>query len=153
MAKRKQSKNRKQVKRQTRHFQLRTEHPIDQHVKEILDYKRAQRSEVTAIRDGVRLLWALENGDLDVLFTMFPQYRNRFVSPGGSGGDSSDTARIAAMLELFMAEQKQNSGYLMKSALPAPKITPAAPPPIAEVKQAASVSADSIADNFLAAFL
>jgi Flp pilus assembly protein TadB len=59
MAKRKTSKNRKQVKRQTRHFQLRAEHPIDQHVKEILDFKRSKRSEVTAIRDGVRLLWAL----------------------------------------------------------------------------------------------
>ena len=54
--------------RQTRKFQLRRDHPIDAHVSEILDYSRAKRREVTVIRDGVRLLWALENNDLSVLF-------------------------------------------------------------------------------------
>ena len=50
MANRKQSKTkkqRKQIKRQTRHFQLRVEHPKDAHVKEILDYAKSQRREET----------------------------------------------------------------------------------------------------------
>jgi hypothetical protein len=68
--------------RQTRKFQLRRDHPIDMHVSEILDYSRAKRREVTVIRDGVRLLWALENNDLSVLFEMFPHLKDQFL-PGG----------------------------------------------------------------------
>jgi hypothetical protein len=68
--------------RQTRKFQLRRDHPIDAHVSEILDYSRSKRREVTVIRDGVRLLWALENNDLSVLFEMFPHLKDQFI-PGG----------------------------------------------------------------------
>jgi hypothetical protein len=68
--------------RQTRKFQLRRDHPIDAHVSEILDYSRAKRREVTVIRDGVRLLWALENNDMSVLFEMFPHLKDQFI-PGG----------------------------------------------------------------------
>jgi hypothetical protein len=46
MAKKKSTKQRKEIKRTTRHFQLRTEHPHDQHVREILDYGKSQRREV-----------------------------------------------------------------------------------------------------------
>src|SRR4029079_15471660 len=68
--------------RQTRKFQLRLDHPTDVHVSEILDYSRAKRREVTVIRDGVRLLWALENNDMSVLFEMFPHLKDQFI-PGG----------------------------------------------------------------------
>jgi len=68
--------------RQTRKFQLRRDHPIDAHVSEILDYSRSKRREVTIIRDGVRLLWALENNDMSVLFEMFPHLKDQFI-PGG----------------------------------------------------------------------
>src|SRR5258707_2338325 len=68
--------------RQTRKFQLRRDHPVDAHVSEILDYSRSKRREVTVIRDGVRLLWALENNDLSVLFEMFPYLKDQFI-PGG----------------------------------------------------------------------
>jgi hypothetical protein len=68
--------------RQTRKFQLRLDHPIDVHVSEILDYSRSKRREVTVIRDGVRLLWALENNDLSILFELFPHLKDQFL-PGG----------------------------------------------------------------------
>lgn len=68
--------------RQTRKFQLRRDHPVDAHVSEILDYSRTKRREVTVIRDGVRLLWALENNDLSVLFEMFPHLKNQFLPDG-----------------------------------------------------------------------
>jgi hypothetical protein len=70
------------VPRQTRKFQLRHNNPIDIHVGEILDFSRSQRREVTVIRDGVRLLWALENNDLSVLFEMFPHLKSQFVPDG-----------------------------------------------------------------------
>lgn len=77
-----QTPKKRYVPRQTRKFQLRHNHPIDAHVGEILDYSRAQRREVTVIRDGVRLLWALENNDLSVLFELFPHFKNQFVPDG-----------------------------------------------------------------------
>ncbi len=70
------------VPRQTRKFQLRHNHPIDAHVSQILDYSRSQRREVTVIRDGVRLLWALENNDLNVLFELFPHLKSQFMPDG-----------------------------------------------------------------------
>jgi hypothetical protein len=74
----KQPKVRKHVPRQTRKFQLRLNHPVDAHVVEVLDYAKGQRSEVTMIRDGVRLLWALKNNDLTVLFELFPHLKGQF---------------------------------------------------------------------------
>ena len=85
MAKKKtspQTPSKRYTPRQTRKFQLRRDHPIDVHVSEILDYSRSQRREVTVIRNGVRLLWALENNDLSVLFEMFPHLKDQFI-PGG----------------------------------------------------------------------
>ena len=151
MAKRKQSnKNRKQVKRKTKHFQLRVEHPIDAHVDEILSFAKSQRREVTVIRDGVRLLWALENNDLSVLFDMFPYLKAQLTPPApapvGGAGQSELAKEIAAEIIL----QGGSGGYVMQSALPTPQ-KPAAPP-IAEIKQSAAVSADDIADNFLSMF-
>src|SRR5689334_19866415 len=101
----KQPKPRKQIKRQTRKFQLRVgqEYPIDSHVAEILNYKRSQRAEVTTIRDGVRLLWALENNDLSVLFEMFPKVKDQLT--GGGGGGQLD--QIQHMLEIVVAGRKQ----------------------------------------------
>ena len=74
----KRNRSRRPVPRQTRKFQLRRDHPGDAHVAEILDYAKSQRREVTLIRNGIRLIWALENGNLDVLFELFPQYQSQF---------------------------------------------------------------------------
>lgn len=70
-------KQRRYTPRQTRKFQLRLDEPADVHVREILDYARSKRKEVTMIREGVALWWALENGNLDYLFEKFPQYRQQ----------------------------------------------------------------------------
>jgi hypothetical protein len=132
-------RNRKPVSRQTRHFQLRRDHPVDQHVAEILDYKRSKRAEVTAIRDGVRLLWALENNDLSVLFELFPHLKTKMGSDGDGG-----LSEIKSMLEIVVA-QKTSGGYLMQSAAaPALKAQP--------VKAAATISPDAIAANMLDMF-
>ncbi len=143
MAKKKtKSTPKRYVPRQTRKFQLRHNHPIDSHVTEILDYSRSQRREVTVIRDGVRLLWALENNDMGVLFELFPHLKTQFT-PG-----------TAEALEQFMQILKQQqpvnsgAGQLTKyePAIPLPA------PPKAEIKQSTAVSADTIADNFLSMF-
>jgi hypothetical protein len=74
---------RRYIPRQTRKFQLRLDHPIDSHVSQILDYSKTRKCEVTTIRDGVRLLWALQNDDLSVLFELFPNLKSRFLPQGG----------------------------------------------------------------------
>ena len=79
MAKKKQTKPRKYAPRQTRKFQLRLDHAEDAHVRDVLDFCKGERREVTMIRKGVSLYWALEQGNLDVLFEMFPQYKAQFA--------------------------------------------------------------------------
>jgi hypothetical protein len=78
----KNMRKRRYIPRQTRKFQLRLDHPVDSHVSQILDYSKSRKREVTTIRDGVRLLWALQNDDLSVLFELFPHLKNRFVPEG-----------------------------------------------------------------------
>ena len=152
MAKKKSTKNRKQIKRTTRHFQLRTEHPQDQHVKEVLDYAKSQRREVTLIRDAIALYWALENGNLEALFEKFPAFRASFTPstsmPVVDGAGQLD--EIKSMLEMIAAQQQSSSGYVMKSLGNSVKPLPA--PPVVEIKQSPVVSADAIADNFLSMF-
>lgn len=114
MAQARKKAKRKPIPRQTRHFQLRKNHPVDTHVSEILDFARAQRREVTVIRDGVRLLWALENNDLSVLFEMFPHLKPQI---GGGGAGGSELREIRSMLEIVVAGRKSNE-MIMQSALP-----------------------------------
>lgn len=101
------------VPRQTRKFQLRHNHPIDTHVGEILDYSRSQRREVTVIRDGVRLLWALENNDLSVLFELFPHYKNQFVPDGLSLIEQIQTLFLNS--QVLPPASPVNSGVGLKS--------------------------------------
>jgi hypothetical protein len=79
MPKRKKQSKRKPVPRQTRKFQLRVDHPKDAHVLEVLNFARSQRREVTIIRESIALYWALENGNLEALFDVFPQYKAQFA--------------------------------------------------------------------------
>ena len=79
MAKKKQTKPRKYAPRQTRKFQLRLDHAEDAHVLEVLNYAKSQRREVTIIRESIALYWALENGNLEALFDVFPQYKAQFA--------------------------------------------------------------------------
>jgi hypothetical protein len=79
MAKKKQTKPRKYAPRQTRKFQLRLDHAEDAHVRDVLDFCRGERREVTVIRHAINLYWALEQGNLEALFDVFPQYKAQFA--------------------------------------------------------------------------
>ncbi|MBA3867555.1 MAG: hypothetical protein H0X30_00220 [Anaerolineae bacterium] len=95
--------------------------------------------------DVYELLVDLREGNLDKLLAMFPHLRAKF--DGGRVGENELAKEIAAQIIL----QGGSGGYLMKSAtMITPKPLPA--PPIAEIKHAAVVSADAIADNFLSMF-
>lgn len=139
MAKKRQKtqKTNRYVPRQTRKFQLRLNHPTDVYVAEVLDEARKQRREVTIIREGVMLWWALENGNLEYLFEKFPQYRNQF---------KSDTDSV--IQEFLRILQGGTGETTMPRALPSrPELPrPLEPLPPAEYDGQAS-------ENFLNAFL
>ncbi len=105
------------VPRQTRKFQLRHNHPIDAHVSEILDFSRSQRREVTVIRDGVRLLWALENNDLNVLFELFPHLKTQFLPDGINLIEQIQSMILNSQVLPAQSPAKQSSGL---KALKAP---------------------------------
>lgn len=98
------------VPRQTRKFQLRHNNPIDAHVGEILDFSRSQRREVRVIRDGVRLLWALENNDLNVLFELFPHLKSQFIPDGLSLMDQIQSLFLSSQVLPQATPVSQSSG-------------------------------------------
>jgi hypothetical protein len=75
----KKKRDRRYIPRETRKFQLRLDDPTDIHVREVLHYAKAQRRQLTMIRNGIRLMWALENDDLSILFELFPNLKGRFL--------------------------------------------------------------------------
>lgn len=90
--------------RRTRKFQLRDNNPQDMHVREILDYAKSQRREVTMIRNAVQLQHSLEQGDISVLLERFPWVVEVLKSTAPSGG--GELLEIKSMLEMVMAQQK-----------------------------------------------
>lgn len=143
MSKKKNTK-RKPVPRHTRKYQFRNDHPVDNHVEDILNFWKSEKKEITNLRKAIALYHALESGELSALFDKFPQYKSQFA-PG-----------TAEALEQFMQILQQQQLPMMAEmqfqavTQPIPKPLPA--PPVAEVKQATAVSADTIADNFLSMF-
>ena len=75
----KKKRERRYIPRETYKFQLRLDHTEDIHVYDILKYAETERRAVTTIRNGIKLMWALENDDLSVLFDLFPNLKGRFV--------------------------------------------------------------------------
>lgn len=87
MAKSKKTKTQKRasVPRTTHKFQLRSGHTEDEFIAEILTASRAKRQAQPLIRDGIRLMWALQQWEsgadedgIEVLLQMFPRLRERF---------------------------------------------------------------------------
>jgi len=89
-AKKKNPTKRKPVPRHTRKYQFRNDHPMDQHVEDILNFWKTGKKEITNLRKAVALYYALEQGDLPELFEVFPQYKAQFAPT------------TAAALEQFM---------------------------------------------------
>jgi len=88
--KKKSPAKRKSVPRHTRKYQFRNDHPVDNHVEDILNFWKIGKQEITNLRKAVALYYALEQGDLPELFEFFPQYKAQFAPT------------TAAALEQFM---------------------------------------------------
>lgn len=125
------------------------DHVVYELINKLKKPSKGQGQFTRAIREGLRLWTSLRDGQVDVLLELFPWVREAITksspAPIANGGGQLD--EIKGMLEMLTAQQT-TGGYLLKSALPAKPL----PLPVAEIKQAAVVSADTIADNFLSMF-
>lgn len=131
------------------------ENKLDQAVREL----KKRRLFAETLRDGLRLILDLQAGSLTVLFELFPNIREHLIEQGASpSGGAGQLEEIKSMLEIVLAEKRDDDRYQMHSAQPLGSIKPDSPAqaslnaPVAVVKQAAVVSADLIADNFLSMF-
>ena len=142
-SKKKAATKRKPIPRHTRKYQFRNDHPVDNHVEDILNFWKTGKQEITNLRKAIALYYALEQGDLPALFDTFPQYKTQFA-PSTAEALEQFMQILKQQQPAIGAEQSQSIKYDPPIPLPAP--------PIAEIKQSVAVSADAIADNFLSMF-
>ena len=109
------------------------------------------------VRDGIRLICELRAGRLDTLFELFPWVQEALTKsiPDAQISDGvGQLDEIKSILELI-ASQQSNSGIAIQSAnllIPSKISGISIPLPKAQIKQAAPVDAETIADNFLSMF-
>lgn len=142
-AKKKSVAKRKPVPRHARKYLFRNDHPMDQHVEQILNFWKSEKQEITNLRKAVALFYALENGDLPALFEIFPQYKTQFAP--------SAAEALEQFMEILRQQQQPIASGVGQSIKYEPPI-PLPAPPVVEIKQSPVVSADAIADNFLSMF-
>lgn len=119
---------RKKFERTTRRFQLRrgSDYPQDEHVLEVLEYAKKQKREVELIRNAIELFYALEQGNLDMLYEAFPQYKAAINGTGGNGGGQVDEEKLAERIAERVA-MLSGSQYKMESAVQLPLPLPTLP--------------------------
>lgn len=61
---------------------------------EYIDYLRKTRQFARTIRNGLRLIWTLGEGDLSVLFELFPTLRTRFDTPPATPTPGDDFNKL-----------------------------------------------------------
>lgn len=83
---------------------------------EFIEYCKSKRAFARVVRDGIRLMWSLGEGDTTVLFELFPGLRAQLVQvQAAPPPDNSDLKHEISLLRKLMLEQKQlpppPSGY------------------------------------------
>lgn len=117
-------------------------------------YLKKTRKLAKAIRDGLRLIWSLGEGDTTILFELFPaiekQLVERFTPP-----PTSTPNEMQRQIEIAVEAGVQKA-LVQLPALPAgplvaaPPIKPSIVAPVATITAAKPLDAGEIADNFLA---
>jgi hypothetical protein len=129
---------------------LYTDKPEEEKLVGYVTYLKRTRKLAQAIRNGLRLLWSLGEGDTSILFELFPhieaQIVSRFTAPVPP--DNGNLERKLDRIERLMLEQGRADKDAPLVAAPPLKPYSAAPPVIAP-KAAPVADADAIASNFL----
>lgn len=93
--------------RQVFKFWLFKDKPEEYRLVEFIEYCKAKRSFARVIRDGIRLMWSLGEGDTTVLFELFPGLHAHLqpVQTAPTPPDTSHLERQIADLKRLIMEQ------------------------------------------------
>lgn len=85
-------------------FWLFLDKPEESRLIEFIEYCKAKRSFARVVRDGIRLMWSLGEGDTSVLFDLFPGLRTQ-LTPVQPPPDTGKLERQIADLKKLILEQ------------------------------------------------
>jgi hypothetical protein len=93
--------------RQVFKFWLFKDKPEEYRLVEFIEYCKAKRSFARVIRDGIRLMWSLGEGDTSVLFELFPGLHAQLqpIQPAPTPPDTGHLERQIADLKRLILEQ------------------------------------------------
>lgn len=107
-----QSRNHMARKRFT--FWLDDKKPTEADIAETIPALKSQRSFAKTIRDGIRLIVDLRNGNTDVLFELFPLLKAKLQADfGGNSGNGLTEDKIRTII--WEATNDPTAGIVMKS--------------------------------------
>ena len=88
-------------------FWLDLEKPDEAEINQFIDHYKRQRQFTRVIRDGIRLMWSLGQGNLDVLFELFPSVMDEFYQRALAAHTPQDyvLAEHLSRLEHLLLEQ------------------------------------------------
>ena len=117
----------------------------DKRLMEFIRFCKTTQQFACMVRNGLRLMWSLGEGNTAVLYELFPWIQTQ-NTPTKTVPDTENLERQIADLKRFMLEQGNISApsanySMLKSSSAPPAITP---------KNAQAADAAAIADNFLA---
>jgi len=106
---------------------------------EFIQYAKTTRQFAKIVRDGIRLIWSLREGDMTVLFELFPHLEKQF---------NPDVTELITQFSAMMLQHSQVVDAAPR-AIPATVGEGHKPAPVPESKQSVVMDASAIADNFL----
>jgi hypothetical protein len=112
---------------------------------DFVQYCKQTRQFAKMLRNGIRLMWSLGEGDTTVLYELFPwlQTQHTLKQPAP---DTESLERQIADLKRIMLEQ----GNINPAPAHYPMLKPSNAPPVVAPKSAPMADAGAIADDFLA---
>lgn len=134
-------------------FWLNSEKEDELNVADTVAELKQRRSFSATVRDGIMIVNELRQGRVDLLLRLYPWVKDTIIDmlPPQQPPPTDEITELKRMIERLIEQggraipdSRDNGGLLM---LATPKLPPA---PIAVSTKAAPVSADAIADNFLA---
>jgi hypothetical protein len=117
----------------------------DKRLMEFIRFCKSTQQFACMVRNGLRLMWSLGEGNTTILYELFPwlQTQNALKSPAP---DTENLERQIADLKRIVLEQ----GGIKSSISNYPLMKPMTTQPMLETKSAKVADASSIADDFLA---
>lgn len=106
---------------------------------EFIKYCKSTKQFARVVRDGIRLIWSLREGNMAILFELFPHLQRQFKPDGDE--------LVEQFRQILLQQRPITIDSGVGQSAPKPAL---APPPVIAPKAAPLADAGAIADNFLA---